>query len=196
MEEKFDALEVIARTRGKVEMDKIPTGENLFLLWGFLTAAFFLIQFVLWMVFRQSWCLWIWTGAVVIGWPWMIILLRRDHKRTHHRTHEAKIILDLWIFAGVACAVGGFAFGLADMFELFAVPLISLLVGTGAFVTGEVNRFRPKIIGGLAGAAIGIGAFILQGELWEWQMLSLSVVSVVSLVLPGLLYKKSIKDGI
>ena len=196
MEEQFDALEVIARTRGKVEMDKVPTGENLFLLWGILTAAFFLIQFVLWMVFRQSWCLWIWTGAVVIGWLWMIILLRRDHKRTHHRTHEAKIILDFWIFAGVACAVGGFAFGLADMFELFAVPLISLLVGIGAFVTGEVNRFRPKIIGGLVGAAIGIASFILQGELWEWQMLSLSIVAVVSLVIPGFLYKKSIKDGI
>lgn len=196
MEEKFDALEVIARTRGKVEMDKVPTGENIFLLWGILTASFFLIQFVLWTTLRQSWCLWIWTGAVVIGWPWMIILLCSDHKRTHHRTHEAKIILDFWIFAGAACAVGGFAFGLADMFELFAVPLISLLVGIGAFVTGEVNRFRPKIIGGLVGAAIGIGSFILQGELWEWQMLSLSVVSVVSLVLPGLLYKKSIKDGI
>ena len=31
--EQFDALEVIARTRGKVEMDKVPTGENIFLLW-------------------------------------------------------------------------------------------------------------------------------------------------------------------
>ena len=148
------------------------------------------------MVLRQPWCMWIWTGAAVIGWPWMIIILRRDHNRTHNRTHEAKIILDYWIFAGAACAIGGFAFGLADMFELFAVPLISLLVGIGAFVTGEVNRFRPKIIGGLAGAAIGIASFILQGDLWAWQMLSLSIVAVVSLVIPGFLYKKSIKDGI
>ena len=126
----------------------------------------------------------------------MIVILRRDHNRTHRRTHEAKIILDYWLFAGAACAIGGFAFGLANMFELFAVPLISLLVGMGAFVTGEVNRFRPKIIGGLAGASIGIASFILQGDLWEWQMLSLSVVAVVSLVIPGLLYKNSIKDGI
>ena len=196
MEENFDALEVIARTRGKVEMDKIPTGENLFLLWGILTSTFFLIQFVLWMVLRQPWCLWIWSGAVVIGWPWMIVLLRSDHNRTHHRTHEEKIILDFWIFAGAACAVGGFIFGLANLFELFAIPLMSLLVGIGAFVTGEVNRFRPKIIGGLAGAAIGIGSFVFQEELWAWQMLALSVVSVVSLVIPGFLYKKSIKDGI
>ena len=196
MEETFDALEVIARTRGKVEMDKVPTGENIFLLWGILTSAFFLIQFVLWMALRQPWCMWIWTGAAVIGCPWMIVLLRRDHNRTHRRTHKAKIILDYWIFAGAACAIGGFAFGLANMFDLFAVPLISLLVGIGAFVTGEVNRFRPKIIGGLAGAAIGVGSFILQGDLWAWQMLSLAVVSVVSLVVPGLLYKKSIKNGL
>lgn len=196
MEENFDALEVIARTRGKVDMDKAPTGESLFLLWGTLTAGFFLLQFVLWMVLRQPWCLWIWSGAVVIGWPWMIVLLRRDHNRTHHRTHEEKVILDFWIFAGAACAVGGFIFGLANLFELFAIPLMSLLVGIGAFVTGEVNRFRPKIIGGLAGAAIGIGSFVFQEELWAWQMLALSVVSVVSLVIPGFLYKKSIKDGI
>lgn len=196
MEENFDALEVIARTRGKVDMDKAPTGESLFLLWGTLTAGFFLLQFVLWMVLRQPWCLWIWSGAVVIGWPWMIVLLRRDHNRTHHRTHEEKVILDFWIFAGAACAVGGFIFGLANLFEFFAIPLMSLLIGIGAFVTGEVNRFRPKIIGGLAGAAIGIGSFIFQEELWAWQMLALSVVSVVSLVIPGFLYKKSIKDGI
>ena len=50
---------------------------------------------------------------------------------------------------------------------------MSLLVGIGAFVTGEVNRFRPKIIGGLAGAAIGIGSFVFQEELWAWQMLAL-----------------------
>ena len=44
MEENFDALEVIARTRGKVTMERTPTGENLFLLWGALTAVFFILQ--------------------------------------------------------------------------------------------------------------------------------------------------------
>lgn len=196
MEENFDALEVIARTRGKVEMDKVPTGEDIFLLWGILTAVFFLIQFVLWMLLRQPWCMWIWVGAAVIGWPWMIIILRRDHNRAHQRTHEAKTILDFWIFVGAACAIGGFVFGFANVFEVFAVPLISLLVGIGAFVTGEVNRFRPKIIGGLLGAAIGMGSFLLQGNLWPWQMLALSVVSVVSLAIPGILYKKRIKNEV
>ena len=47
MEENFDALEVIASTKGKVDMDNTPTGENIFLLWGLLSSLFFLLQFVL-----------------------------------------------------------------------------------------------------------------------------------------------------
>lgn len=196
MEENFDALEVIARTRGKVEMDQVPTGENLFLLWGCLSSVFFLLQFVLWEWLHQEWCMWLWTGAVVIGWPWMISLLRKDHRRTHSRTHEAKVILDVWVFVGAACAISGFTFGIANVFECYAVPLISLLIGVGAFVTGEVNRYCPKVVGGLAGAFIGILSFTLQGELWTWQMLALALVAIVSLVIPGLLYKKSMKNGI
>ena len=194
--EQFDALDVIARTRGKVDMDDTPTGENLFLMWGTLTSVFFLLQFVLWRWLEQGWCMWVWTGIVLIGWPWMFALLRKDHNRTHRRTHESRIVLDVWIFVGVACAVGGFVFGLADLFERFAMPLMSLLVGVGAFVTGEVIRFRPKIIGGIVGSVLGIGAFLLQGELWTWQMLALSLVAVVSLVIPGYLYKKCFAHGV
>ena len=194
--EQFDALDVIARTRGKVDMDDTPTGENLFLMWGTLTSVFFLLQFVLWNWLEQDWCMWVLTGIVLIGWPWMIVLLRKDHNRTHRRTHESRIVLDVWIFVGVACAVGGFVFGLADVFERFAMPLMSLLVGGGACVTGEVIRFRPKIIGGIVGSVLGIGAFILQGELWTWQMLALSLVAVVSLVIPGYLYKNYFSNGV
>ncbi|MBQ7516833.1 MAG: hypothetical protein IJU13_00205 [Bacteroidales bacterium] len=194
--EQFDALDVIARTRGKVDMDDTPTGENLFLLWGTLTSVFFFLQFVLWNWLEQGWCMWVWVGSVFIGWPWMIVLLRKDHHRAHRRTHEARIVLDVWIFVGVACAVGGFVFGLADLFEHFAMPLMSLLVGVGAFVTGEVLRFRPKIIGGIVGSVLGIGAFLLQGELWTWQMLALSLVAVVSLVIPGYFYKKCFAHGV
>ena len=196
MEENFDALQVIANTRGKVDMDKAPTGENIFLLWGLLTSVFFLLQFILWECLHQSWCMWVWLAAVIIGWPWMIVLIRRDHDRTHRRTHESKIILDLWIFIGVLCAVGGLALGFADLFESLAMPLIGLLIGIGAFVSGQVIRFRPKTIGGIIGATIGLLSFTLQCDLWTWQMLTLSLASVVALVIPGFLYKKSIRNGV
>jgi hypothetical protein len=196
MEENFDALQVIASTRGKVDMDKAPTGENIFLLWGLLTSVFFLLQFVLWECLHQPWCMWVWLAAVLIGWPWMIVLIHRDHDRTHRRTHESKIILNLWIFIGASCAVGGLALGFADLFESLAMPLIGLLIGIGAFVSGQVIRFRPKTIGGIIGATIGMLSFTLQDDLWNWQMLTLSLTSVAALVIPGFLYKKSIRNGV
>ena len=196
MEESFDALEVIARTRGKVEMDDIPTGENIFLVWGWPTAVVFLAEFVLWMVFRQQWCLWLWPVIPAVAVPLMIKYLRKDHERTHIRTHSARVVLDYWIFVGCACGVGGFVFGLSGVYENCFMPLVCLLVGIGSFITGEILRFRPKTVCGLLGAAIGLGAFLLTGELWFWQLLCVTAVSAVSLIIPGMLFNKRVRDGI
>ena len=168
--EQFDALDVIARTRGKVDMDATPTGDSLFILWGTLTAVFFLLEFALWQVFKGEWCLWLWPGIPLVGGPWMAVLLKKDHDRTHMRTRESKLVLDYWIFVGCASCVSGFVFGFAGVYSLFHLPLTCLLVG--------------------------IGAFLLQGDLWVWQMLALSVVAFVSLVLPGIQYKRSIRNGV
>ena len=48
MEENFNALDVIARTWGKVELDNLPYGDRLFPLWGGLAAIFYLAEFLLW----------------------------------------------------------------------------------------------------------------------------------------------------
>ena len=195
MEENFDALEVIARTRGKVEMDSTPTGNYLFILWGSLTAFFYLLEFFL-LKAGQTWAGWLWVGIPVIGLPLMYIMLRRGHERDHRRTHGSKLVLDYWIFAACAIGIGGFLFGFLDIYEIVENPMICLLVGIGSFITGEVLRFRTMIICGLAGAAISIGAFCLQGDLWFWQTLAIVVVALVALVLPGVLFNKSVKSGI
>ncbi|MBQ9411083.1 MAG: hypothetical protein IJU21_05695 [Bacteroidales bacterium] len=189
--EQFDALEVIARTRGKVEMDDVPTGDKLFPLWGWLTAFFYLAEFVLWMLFRQEWCLWLWIGIPLTGIPLMISMIRKGHERTHMRTRRSKLVLDYWIFAACAIGIGGFLFGFAGIYELAENPMICLLLGIGAFITGEECRFRPMIIGGIIGAAAGIGAFLLQGELWTWQTLCVVFTAVSALIVPGHIYFKN-----
>lgn len=196
MEENFDALDVIARTRDKVKIDSKPTGDSLFILWGSLTAFFFLLEFVCWQVFRADWCEFLWAGIPVIGGPWMAFLLKKDHDRTHMRTKESKLVLDVWMFAGIVCCLGGFVLGFANLEKEVLLPLIGLLVGAGAFVTGEVLGYRPKIVGGLAGAGLGMVSFLLQGDIWIWQALALAMVAMVALVIPGILYKRSFCHGI
>ena len=116
--EQFDALEVIARTRGKVEMDSVPTGARLFPLWGWLTAIFYLAAFILILLFDQPWAGWLWIGVPVIGIPWMIIILRKEHDKAHMRTRKSRLVLDYWIFAACAIGIGGFVFGFADIYEI------------------------------------------------------------------------------
>ena len=106
------------------------------------------------------------------------------------------MVLDYWIFAACSCGAGGFLFGVFGVYEVAENPLICLLIGIGSFITGEVLRFRPMIVGGLAGAGLGVVSFILQGDLWIYQILCIVAVAVVSLIIPGFLFEKSLKHGI
>ena len=196
MEENFDALEVIARTRGKVEMDGRPTGDWLFPLWGWLTFFFYLAEFVLWQVFQQEWCLWLWVGIPAVGIPLMTVIVHRDHRRTHMRTRRSKLVLDYWVLAACVIGIGGTLFGFAGIYEATENPLICLLVGIGAFLTGEEARFRPMIIGGIVGTAVGIASFVLQGNLWIWQLLCVVVTALTALIIPGHMYKTSNGNGV
>lgn len=191
MEENFDALEVIARTRGKVDMDSTPTANPLFVLWGSVTAVIYLLEFFFWRAYQAEWCLWLWIGIPVIACPLMAIILKKDRDRSHMRSRMSKLVLDYWIFTGTAICLGGFLFGFTGVYCVAENPMICLLVGIGAFITGEVTRYRPMMVCGLLGAAIGIGAFTLQGELWYWQMLAVAVTAIIALIIPGVLYKKA-----
>ena len=196
MEENIDALEVIARTKGKVELDSLPSGDRLFRLWGGLAAIFYLAEFILWQWLHQEWCLWLWVGIPLLGIPFMILILRRDRERSHLRTRTSRLVLDYWIFAACSIGLGGFIFDFAGLYEMVENPLICLLVGIGAFITGGAVRFRPMTVGGLLGAAIGIGSFLLQGDLWPWQMLCVVAVAVVALIIPGCLFERYVRRGV
>ena len=196
MEENFNALDVIARTRGKVELDSLPSGDRLFPLWGGLAAIFYLAEFLLWQWLHQEWCLWLWVGVPLLGIPFMILILRRDRQRSHLRTRTSRLVLDYWIFAACSIGMGGFIFDFAGLYEMVENPLICMLVGIGAFITGGAVRFRPMTVGGLLGAGIGIGSFLLQGDLWAWQMLCVVAVSVVALIIPGCLFERYVRRGV
>lgn len=195
MEDSFNALDIIVQTRGKVVMDETRTGENLFLVWGWSSAVFFLLAFILWQKTGVDWCQFLWAGIPLVGTPLMIRQNRNDRARTHTRTHGSKVVLDYWIFAGMACFIGGFIMGFAGLDKVCLYPITALLVGIGSFLTGEVLRFRPMLVCGLIGAAVSIGAFLFQGELWPWQLFSVSLVAAVSMIVPGYLYRR-VRNGV
>lgn len=187
-------INIINQIRSEVLSRKEPTGENLFLVWGYPTAFFLLLEFIALRLWNQNWCEWLWTGIPLIGTPLMIYYLHKDYERTGSRTLESNIILQMWIFIGFLSFTGGLAMGFANVFEYGYCTLQSLLISMGCFLTGIILRFRPKVFCGIAGALLSFLCLFPQGELWPWQLLITSFVTIITLIIPGHYFKNYIRN--
>ena len=189
-----DELDIITRMRSEVMGRKELTGENLFLAWGYPTAIVLFMEFAALILWNKNWCDWIWVGIPLIGVPLMIYFLNEDYERTHHRTLEANVILMMWIFIGFASCVGGTAMGFAGVFQQCYCSFQGLLIGMGCFMTGIILHFRPKIICGIIASALSALPLFFQGDLWPWQLFATAINVVISLIIPGHMFRRYVKN--
>ena len=187
-------LDIITRMRGKVMSSRELTGEYLFLVWGYPTAIFLLIEFAALMLWDEFWCDWIWIGIPLVGAPLMVHFLRKDYDRTGRRSLDSNIILQMWIYVGIVSFIGGATMGFACVFELFYCTFQGMLISMGCFITGVILRFRPKTVCGMIGTTLSFSALFFQDRLWPWQLLIASLVTIVSLIIPGHLFHRHISS--
>lgn len=186
-------LDIITRMRGDVMSRKDLTGENLFLAWGYPTVLVLLAEFAALMIWNENWCAWLWAGIPLIGTPLMIYFLNKDYDRTHSRTHDQNNILVIWIFIGVASCIGGGLMGFSGVFRQAFFAYLSLLCGMGCFMTGIILHFRPKVVCGIIASVLSIVPLFFQGELWPWQLLFTSFTVIISLIVPGHLFRRYVR---
>lgn len=191
-----EELNIIAQTRSEVIACKESTGENLFLVWGYPTAFFLLLEFAALILWHENWCDWIWIGIPLVGAPLMVYFLRKDYDRTGHRTLDQNAILKMWIYVGVISCIGGATMGFANVFESFYCTFQGLLISMGCFLTGIILRFRPKTVCGLIGTILSFFSLFFQNDLWHWQLLITSFVTIVTLIIPGHLFRHYVKNEI
>ncbi len=187
-------LNIISGIRGEVMSQKTPTGENLFLAWGYPTAFFLFVEFVALMLWNENWCSWLWLCIPVVGVPLMVYFLNEDYERTGRRTLEQNVILMMWIFIGFASCVGGAAMGFANVFEQCYCAYQGLLIGFGCFMPGIILHFRPKTICGIIASFLSVIPLFFQGDLWPWQLLVASIISVIALIIPGHLFHRYVRN--
>ena len=188
-----DELDVISRIRGEVISSKQLTGENLFLAWGYPTAIVLLLEFAALLIWNEDWCDWLWAGIPVVGVPLMMYFLNEDYERTHRRTLDQNVILQMWIFIGFASCLGGFAMGFAGVFQQCFFAYLGLLCGMGCFMTGIILHFRPKTICGIIASVLSAVPLFFQGDLWPWQLLVTAITVVISLIIPGHLFRRYVR---
>lgn len=189
-----DELDIISRMRGAVYSHSVPTGEKLFLAWGYPTAFFLLVEFAALMLWHENWCEWIWIGIPLVGAPLMIHFLRKDYDRTGNRSLDAKVILYMWIFIGFVSCLGGATMGFAGVFEILYCAFQGILIGFGCFLTGVILRFRPKTVCGIVGTVLSFVSLFFQGDLWPLQLLVTAIVTVIALIIPGHMFNIYVKN--
>ena len=189
-----EELDIISHVRSEVMCSRELTGENLFLAWGYPTVLVLLMEFAALMIWNEDWCAWLWAGIPLIGTPLMIHFLNEDYERTHNRTLDQNIILVMWIFIGFASCVGGAAMGFAGVFQQSFFAYLSLLCGMGCFMTGIILHFRPKTICGIIASLLSTVPLFFQGDLWPWQLLVAAVTITLSLIIPGHLFRRYVKQ--
>ena len=188
-----EELDIITRMRSEVMCRKDLTGENIFLAWGYPTSIVLFLEFLAIMSFHEEWCSWLWAGIPIVGVPLMMYFLNEDYERTHRRTLDQNVILMMWVFIGFASCVGGAAMGFANVFPQCYCSYQGLLCGMGCFMTGVILHFRPKIVCGIIASALSAFPLFFQGDLWPWQMLIASLIAVISLIIPGHLFRRYVR---
>ena len=189
-----EELDIITRVRGEVMSRKELTGENLFLAWGYPTVIVLIAEFAALLIWNEDWCSWLWAGIPLIGTPLMIYFLNEDYERTHRRTLDQNVILMMWIFIGFACCLGGAAMSVTGVFQQSFFALLSLLCGLGCFMTGIILHFRPKTICGIIASFLSVIPLFFQGDLWPWQLFATAINVVISLIIPGHMFRRYVKN--
>jgi hypothetical protein len=187
-------LEIINRMRGKVMGRNENSGVNLFMVWGYPTVLVFLLEFAALMILHKHWYEWLWVGIPLLGVPLMVHFQRKDYERTGHRTLDSNVALQMWIYIGAASAFLGFFTGIAGVYPVCYCFIQGLLIGMGSFLTGIISRFRPMTTCGIIGSVLSFACLFLQGDLWPWQFLIVSVISVIALIIPGHLIFRYVKQ--
>lgn len=193
MENQQNELDIITQIRGEVRGNRVPTGENLFLAWGYPTAFFLIVEFAALIFWNEFWCEWIWLGIPLVGAPLMMYFLHKDYERTRRRTLDQNVILQMWIYIGFVSCVGGTTMGFAGIFEMLYCTLQGLLISIGCLMTGLILRFRPKTVCGIIGTAVTFLALFFQGDQWPWQLLIAAVVTIITLIIPGHMFRRYVK---
>ncbi len=181
------SISIIEDAMRKAQQEK--TGARFYLiLWGTLIIVYALTNFsslhypspaaltlssLSWIVFP-------------LGGLLSILRTRKDDKTETTKPINDSLYMFAWGGTGLcmgAIAFFAFTFKNADIIP----PVILLIFGFAAFVTGGVTRFYPSLVGGIISILIGAAAFNLS---LEYQLLAGSAGILAATVIPGLLMKK------
>lgn len=188
--ENQTALEDLQYIRKVIENSKralVYNGRD-YIFWGILViigliSTYALIEYQVYFNY-----FWIWLALVAVGWIFSLIGSKKS-KVGMPRTFSDRIVGSVWLSTGIAMSILGFIGPVSKAFHpVFISPLLSVVLGTAYFITGNIFEsrwFTYLSIGWWAGAMV---MFFFPGA---HSLFIMALMMLFFQTIPGIvLYKK------
>ncbi len=188
-EKNLSHTESLAIIQNMISMAKNSVTDDgfHFMLWGVLVIAASLAQYLLATVVNYQHNELPWLIMPVIGVPVALIyewIKKRDEKV---KTHFDTLFGLLWLAIGIAIFSVIF---ISVKGGLSPIPFILVVVGVGTFVSGNILKFKPLILGGILFWIAALGASFVAPVT---QLLINGIATFIGYIIPGLLLWKNYK---
>jgi len=184
MEENFSPQDSLALIQSMIGKTKANLGENrvYFLLWGWVTFAAIVSQFILKVVLHYERHYQVWLVVIPTVIVNIIYAARHGRKAPAVRTYIGESMGHLWTGIGISffvlsMIISNHPGGWSD-----AWPLFILFYGLGTFVSGRILQFSPLVIGGIFNWLLSLAAIFVG---FDYQLLLAAAAILTSYIIPG-----------
>ena len=183
MEENFSPQDSLTLIQAMISKTKANLSENriYFLLWGWVTFAAIIAQFILKVGLHTERHYLVWyiiIPTVIVS----VLYSRRRRGKRAVRTYIGESMSSLWTGIGISFFVLSMIVSSKPAGWNDAWPLFILFYGLGTFVSGRILKFRPLVIGGIINWSLAI-ASIFAG--YDYQLLLAALAILTSYIIPG-----------
>src|SRR5258705_3134171 len=149
IEENFSPQQSLRLIQSMIDKTKQDISDNgiYFLVWGWLTFIACTGQFILKHIYNYPKHYYVWW-VVVIGIVFSVYEGVRKEKKRKVKTYVGESIKYLWIGMGIAYFVLSMILTKIG-WEKPVFPFFIMLYGPGTFISGNIIKFRPLVIGGI-----------------------------------------------
>jgi hypothetical protein len=182
-----ESLKLIAQMIHQAKK-KAAGGSFYFLFWGYVVLMAYLGHYFLLLAdFAIPYAVWLITipAGIVSG-----IYSARMKKKATVKTYTDHIYHNIWLSLLIPLLTTIFFGGQLGYENL--TGMILMLAGVGVFLSGQVMKFRPLIIGAIIVWTGGICALVLNSEV---QYLIGAGTIILGYLVPGYMLKKAEKNG-
>lgn len=187
MEENLSPQQSLQLIQSMISKTKSDLSENrfYFLLWGWITLAAILGQFVLKVLvaYEQHYLVWLITiPAAIIT----MFYTGRKGRRPAVKTYIGESMSNLWMGIGISFFILLMIFTNSEKGWHNAWPLYILFYGLGTFVSGRFLQFTPLVIGGIINWVLALISIFVH---FDYQLLIGAGAVLTSYIIPGHLLK-------